>query len=411
MAHIGFVEASITGAGRLAIEFAKAAGHQVTFLSRDPGSYDRYIPNLGDRVVVVETNDPARLTALVARLHRENPFHGITTTADFHVPQAAAAAQRLGLPGLTFEGAMNARNKYRMRELLQRRHPHLNPRYLRVIAEEDVSRALLEVGVPCVAKPLNNNNGNCVKRIETESQLRDYWTWSTSWTTNSAKQKLEDGFLVEALILGMEVSVETVQPYRGGRQLIGVTGKTLTGVERGHFVEAAHCFPFEAADVGLIYAGVSDCLDALDVTCGVIHTECRIAPSGVKIIEVNPRLAGGKIGSHLVEIATGNNPVQHVIDIALGEAAPWTPKFAKGAAIRYLSAPRAGRFLGLENEAELRTLAGVTDVFILKEPGEAVTLPEANEDRLVSIVAEGADAQVALQRVDDAAARARLRID
>jgi len=411
MAHIAFVEASITGAGHLAIEFAKAAGHEVTFISRDPAIYARCIPTLGDRVVVTETNDHVKLAKLVQQLHAQTPFDGITTTADFHVPQAAAAAQAIGLPALTFGGAMNARNKYRMRELLRRRVPHLNPGYAYVITEEDVSRAAAFIGFPCVVKPLNNNNGNNVRLIEDEAELSAYWTWSKSWTTNSSKQKLEDGFLIEALIQGAEVSVETVQACHGVRQLIGVTGKTLTAIERGHFVESAHCFPIDDVDVDLLFSEVSAALDTLDVTCGVIHTECRITPSGIKLIEVNPRLAGGKIGSHLVELATGVNPVRQVIDIALGKNVTWTRAFSIGAAIRYVSAPRAGCFMGLENQEELRALPGVNEVFVLKELGEPVAPPKANEDRLVAIIAEANNAKIALQRVDAAAACVRLKID
>lgn len=410
MAHIGFVEASITGAGHYAIEVAKAAGHEVTFISRDPQAYARCIPVLGDRIVVTETNDHVELAKVVAQVHAQTPFDGITTTADFHVPQAAAAAQALGLPGLTFHGAMNARNKYLMRERLRQREPRLNPAYARVISEQDIAAAVTSVGFPCIAKPLNNNNGNSVRLVESEAELRDYWAWSKSWTTNSSKQKLEDGFLVEALIAGIEVSVETTQALNGTRQLIGVTGKTLAGIERGHFVEAAHCFPLDGTDVDLIFSEVSSALDALEVTCGVIHTECRITPIGIKIIEVNPRLAGGKIGSHLVKLATGANPLQHVIDIAFGRNVMWTRTFSRGAAIRYLWADCDGGFAGLENQDELLSFPGVVEVLVLKDSGEPVGPPKANEDRLAAIIAEGPTATSALQRANAAAERARLKV-
>jgi biotin carboxylase len=411
MAHIAFVEASVTGAGHHAIELAKAAGHEVTFISRNPESYARCIPVLGDRLVVAETNDHVELTKVVAHLHAQTPFDGITTTADFHVPQAAAAAQALGLPGLTLHGAMNARNKYRMRERLRQQLPHLNPAYARVVAEQQLSGAVASIGFPCVVKPLNNNNGNSVRLVENETELREYWAWSKSWTTNSAKQKLENGFLMEALIPGVEVSVETTQAFNCARQLIGVTGKTLAGIERGHFVEAAHCFPLDDVDVDLIFSEVSSALNALDVTCGVIHTECRITPTGIKIIEVNPRLAGGKIGSHLVKLATGANPLQHVIDIAFGRQVTWTRAFTRGAAIRYIWANCEGDFLGLENQDELLSLPGVIEVFQLKESGEPVGPPKANEDRLVAIIAEAPTATAALQRANAAAERAQLKIN
>ena len=60
-------------------------------------------------------------------------------------------------------------------------------------------------------------------------------------------------------------------------------------------------------------------LAVLEIDHGAIHTECRVNGDDVTIMEVNPRLAGGKIGSHLVEMATGCSAVRAMLDAALGK--------------------------------------------------------------------------------------------
>ena len=62
------------------------------------------------------------------------------------------------------------------------------------------------------------------------------------------------------------------------------------------------------------------CLNALEINYGASHSEFKITPDGeVFVIEVGARMGGDFIGSHLVELSTGYDFLQGVINISLGK--------------------------------------------------------------------------------------------
>src|SRR5215203_2335980 len=128
--HVVFVEMSMTGAGEAAVAYAAGAGYQVSVLTRTP----QRVPPRPARAVGCDTADPAALRAALEQLA---PVHGVTTTHDLFVPQAALAAEQLGLPGMGHEAAAGVRNKHRMRQRLQQTCPELNPPFRLVHDEEE----------------------------------------------------------------------------------------------------------------------------------------------------------------------------------------------------------------------------------------------------------------------------------
>lgn len=273
--HIVFVEMSGTGAGEKAIEYALGQGYQVSLLSRSPKDYPQEAL-LKVRVIHCETNDIDLLIQEIKALNEADPIDGITTTADFYVPQAAAAAEALNLPTMTYEAAVGARNKYQMRMKLQEHCPELNPPFRLVHSEKEALEVAKEWGYPLIAKPQDANDSLNVLFVTNEKELSSYMKDSRSWNVNSAGQKYAKGVLLEGYIDGKEFSVETLQ-YKGGScQLIGIIEKVWTGTAKGHFAEIGVKFPVETSETELLFPAVSAALSHLNIDCGVIHTECRI---------------------------------------------------------------------------------------------------------------------------------------
>src|SRR5262249_38700328 len=161
------------------------------------------------------------LARVVREIHAERPVHGITTTADFFVPQAARAAEELGLPGLEYEHALAARNKHRARLEIQAACPEHNPRFALVGDAEAALAAARGWGMPLVAKPQDDNDGSNVRLIRSEDDLTRYMTEAQRWTINSAGQPHARGVLLEEYVDGPEFSIETLQCKGGPLQLIG----------------------------------------------------------------------------------------------------------------------------------------------------------------------------------------------
>ena len=98
--EIIFVEASVTGAGVRAFEFAREGGLWVTLVTRNPDNYAPELLAQADEVITCDTNSAEEVSRVARSRASEHAVVAVTTTADMHVPQAAFAAHALSLPGL-----------------------------------------------------------------------------------------------------------------------------------------------------------------------------------------------------------------------------------------------------------------------------------------------------------------------
>ncbi|KRR17586.1 pyridoxal-phosphate dependent enzyme [Bradyrhizobium lablabi] len=406
-----FVEASTTGAGACANQLARADGLHIVLLTREPGRYGPEILSFVDKILVCDTNNPIEVSNTARQQSQSFDVAAVTTTADMYVPQAALAARLLNLPGLSYEAALSARNKHRMRIALAEHAAEYNVPFFLAQSRDDAICGAAQLGFPLVIKPQEENDGYGVRRINNQRELEEYIEIALAWSRNAADQLMPRGVLLEAYCSGTEFSVETIQ-YPGGRcQIIGVASKEMVGIDRNHFIEAGHSFPYLGAEAMAAIAATRRALAALNIDHGAAHTECRVSGNETRVIEINPRLAGGKIGSHLIEMATGRSAVRAVLDAALGKNPSWAPMRNSGAAIHFLFADVPGIFRGIENVGELLRMPGITTVSPIAKPGEYVHPPSSNRDYVAEILSIGRTATEAHDRVIAAFQRTRLHID
>jgi biotin carboxylase len=408
--HIVFIEMSTTGAGERCLGYGLEQGYSVTLVAREPSAYAGLIKD-GVAVVECDTNDLQNLLAEMRSLHQRDPVNGVTTTHDFYTPEVAAVAQDLGLPGLRPDAVGGVRNKYRMRVTLQRHASHLNPPFRLARSLGEARAAADELGFPLIAKPQDANDSWNVVRLDTDAQLADYMREAAIWSRNSSGQELARGVLLEGYIDGTEHAVDTVQHQGGKIGLLSVSGKEVTGEGGRYFAEVGDYLPLCGPDVELLFREASRALRLLGIDCGVIHTECRLKGEQVKILEVNPRLAGDMTGSHLIELALGASAVQQVVETALGNPVPWLPVRRRGAALIDVPMPRTGVFGGIVNLEEIRAQQGVELAHPLVKIGARRCFPPRyNGDLVGRVIATGATAEQALKLAKQAAAMARVTV-
>jgi biotin carboxylase len=280
------------------------------------------------------------------------------------------------------------------------------PFFLARSREEAVSAAA-RIAYPLVVKPQEENDGLGVRLVHDCDQLQDYLGTALESSRNTAGQIVAAGVLLEAYYTGPEFSVETIQSPGGPCQIMGVTVKETIGSERNHFIEICHSFPHRGREAVLAAAATRRVLAALRIDHGAVHTECRVNGEDVRIMEINPRLAGGKIGSHLIEMATGCSAV----NAALGKNAEWRPVRDGGAAIHFVFAKSAGIFRGIGNQAEVIAMPGIRAVSLIVEPGARIDLPCSNRDRVAEILSTGRSASEAYANAKAAFECVRLSID
>lgn len=390
---------------RLLPRAIREGGHEFTFLTRDLHHYVRSAPEgaahplLGFRnAITADTNDIDALLPEVERLHSVLGFDGVLTSCDYYLPTVARIAGHLGLPGPGPEAVENACRKDATRRVLADAGLP-GPRF--AVHEEwaDLARAAQEIGYPLVVKPVDLCAGMYVRRVDDESQLADAFRALADFPVNARGQRRTSAVLLEELLDGPEVSVETVS-YGGAVHMVGVTDKSIGGAPA--FIETGHMFPaaLPLADIDAAEQTALGALKALGLTDGVVaHTEIKLTSAGPRVVEVNPRPAGNRI-TELVRHVTGIDLAAAFVDVALGREPDLrrTDTGLRSAAIGFLVPDRAGTLEALDG----RQLAEWPDVLEvqLAEPGKAVKAAGSNNEYLGHVMAGDPDGPGARDRVE-----------
>ena len=232
---------------------------------------------------------------------------GITTIAtDIAMPTISYVAEHLGLTANTQIAAINATDKWRMREAFAR-HGCSIPKYEVV----DSASQTVMINFPVIVKPVDRSGSQGVTKVINANGLKPA-------VEKALLLSISKKAIVEEYIDGDEVSVESIT-WKGRHYILAITDKVTTGSP--NFVELAHHQPSNLlpAVKQRIIKEATDALTALDIMYGAGHTEIKITPDGRPyVIEVGARMGGDFIGSHLVEISTGYDFLRGVINIALG---------------------------------------------------------------------------------------------
>lgn len=423
MGHLLLVESWVGSMSRLLPRAIAEGGHHFTFLTRDLHHYLRQAPAegtpplLGARnVVTADTNDTAGVVSHAARLHQVLGFDGVLTSCDYYLPTAARIAARLGLPGPAPEAVDAACRKDTTRQRLTGAGVP-GPGYAVCHDRAQTAAAARALGYPVVLKPVDLCAGMLVRRVDDEEALERAYRAIADFPVNARGQRRAPAVLVEELLTGPEVSVETVT-FDGVTHVVGVTGKSVGGAPS--FVETGHQFPAPpyteggggAADTEGAERTAVAAVRALGLDQVVAHTEVKLTPAGPRLVEVNPRPAGNRI-TELVRHVTGIDLPAAAVDVALGRRPDLVerPTGVRSAAIGFVVADQDGVLEGFEGAERLEGLdrsAGVLEVD-LAPPGRPVRAATSNNEYLGHVMAADTGGLAAHERVDALLAGLRPR--
>jgi biotin carboxylase len=172
-----------------------------------------------------------------------------------------------------------------------------------------------------------------------------------------------------------------------------------------HFVEVGHDYPapLSAGVERIITRETTRAAKALGLSWGPAHFELRLTSSGPKIIEVNPRLAGGHI-PQLVRLATGVDLIAETIRIVRGGRPGLKATQQRHASIRFIISPGEGLLTKWKGQRRAGDVPGVEDVQSYAKLGTEVSVRGDFRDRIGHIIATGRTAKAARATVDLAGA-------
>jgi len=399
---LAMVESNTTGTGRMFAVAARSRGLRPVLLGRSPERY-RWVAEDGVEAARADTTDPESVVAVARAVAGPAGVAGVVTSSEYFVAVAARAARRLRLPGADPAAVDRCRDKRRQRAALAGAGIPV-PAWAAAGTPQAAVAAAAAIGYPVVVKPADGTGSRGVRLCGDAAEVLGHTGALLTVGRDERGHPSLPAVLVEEYIAGPEFSVETF-----AMDVVGLTAKHLGPLPS--FVETGHDFP--AAPPEPAGAVARAAIAALGLGFGPAHTEVRLGPRGPVVVEVNARLAGGRIPT-LVRLATGVDLIGATVDAVTGFDGGGRPLPEPGpghASIRFLVAEAAGRVRRTGGVAAAAAVPGVVDVAFSVRPGQHVGGTGSFLDRVGHVITAGPTAAAATIAADTALAHLELDLD
>jgi biotin carboxylase len=344
MGHLVFVET--TSLGVQAIEYAKRAGHTVTYLFSElygftaPAAVRQRARRLADNVAEVpDMRVPGAPAAALRSLQiQPGSIDAVLSTLAFCAEPAAELAVATRARGTSTGGLAAAQDKGRCREILRNEGiPSLD---FEVVT--DLPQALAaasRIGYPVILKPVLGMGKVATAAAVSPDEIQAYFAGlgaALSELEHGKFAQLDGRFLVEELAEGDLYSVEVACDASRAVPLVSAGRKR--GLEN-HILELGCTVPSGLPgdlDAELCeYAGLV--CQALGLDLGIFHVEVMLTAGGFRLIEANPRITGGALPDSISAVAD-RNLFEILVDLFLGEPAPSPLRLSAAASHSFLVA-------------------------------------------------------------------------
>jgi biotin carboxylase len=395
------------GAGRhqrRAIQRAKAMKLRVVAVDRNP---DALGLAEADIARVVDYADPEAVLKAVRRIRIDGV---LTVSADSAVPAVAAVAAALGLPGIGVETAHRMTHKVAMRRRLAEAGVP-QPRFAALRGLSERGRALDEVGLPAVLKPVDSGGQRGVFRVESAAdvELHLHEALATSPTGEAMLEEFVDGVEMNGIVIA-----------RGGEPVTLTLSDRLRPPGVGFGVGWVHVYPASVYGDRLTESEriAAHAAKALGLEDGIAFPQLIAAADGrVVVVECAARIPGGQMAD-LVRHAVGVDLVDVQLRLALGEELPdelVSPRFRRPLAIRFLTAEPgplpAGRVVRVGSLEKVRAFPGVVQADTYLQVGEVIRPVRLDGDRRGYVIAVGETSLEALERAEAAARLVEVEVE
>lgn len=352
---------------------------------------------LADAHEVIDITD-REATLAAARRHRVDGI--LCDTTDFGVPTAAYVAEKMDLPGIGYETALNCTDKHRMRSCV-RQAGLRTPAYSVIRSEIELSQAKDTIGLPLLVKPVDNQSGRGVSIVSSEKELLAAFRQALGFCRSGT-------VLLEEFVAGVEIIVDGFA-VAGNCVVLGVARKLPYDdnptVSSQIVYESEWSLPCPAETV---HAACASTMASVGLREGIFHAEFMVNADYAVPIDFAARGGGVFIYTRVIPHISGFNANRAMIELALGgrvHAEP--PARRRAASIEFFrSAPGVlQRMVGVEDAARM---PGIAAVHSNLEPGATIGALAHKDDRLGFIVAlgESTDEVIAATR----AAKGRLGV-
>jgi len=394
----------ILGAGVMqgpAIRIAKELGFFTVALD---GSSKAPCISMADQFEQIDLKDKEAIEVFARSLQGKNSRLGIMTAGTDFSASVAWTAEKLGLPGIPYEAALNASDKSRMRACFKKASLP-SPEFLTITAQDNLDN--IPLSFPLVIKPVDNMGSRGCRRVDNIEELREAARTALGFSRSGRA-------IVEAFMDGPEFSVDAIV-YHGEITICGLADRHIFFPP--YFIEMGHTMPTiidnekQQAMLETFRAGVRALGFADGNSIGAAKGDIKLTANGPMIGEIAARLSGGYMSGWTYPYSCGVQPIRAAILAAMDRtpdglvpARNWTC-----AERAFISIPGTVKTIcGVE---KARKQTGVKDVFLRIEEGSSVSFPENNVTKCGNIIAAAQDRDDAVNAAENAARSILIRLD
>ena len=411
----------ILGAGlmqRPAILSAKELGFNAVVIDANPCAE---CVSLADEFKKIDLKDKDEIFNYAKELKQNSELKGIFTAGTDFSASVSYAAEKLGFPCHSYESALNATIKPRMRQCFDRSNVP-SPRFFSLsgaeITEEKVFSIIENLSFPCVVKPADNMGARGCRMIRSKDEA-----WQSVKT--AAENSRTSTVILEEYMEGPEFSIDAIV-YDGTLTITGFADRHI--FYKPYFIETGHTMPTkidEKKRLALISA-FADGVHALGFSCGAAKADIKFTEKGPQIGEIAARLSGGYMSGWTFPYSSGLNLTKQALLVAsgnepselIGGRIPLKIKNAGFALFDYPSKNVSAERAWISIPGKLKSIqfcskdSCVQDIFPRPvKTGDKVDFPRNNVQKCGNVISKSNSYDEAVSSAEQAVSRTFLRLE
>lgn len=285
------VETPRTGAGMDFVRVCRLNNIKPIILIKNPKGVPDWVmdtyKNENIEIRKINTYEFETLKNECVNISNKYQLVAIISFYEYSTEITAKVSESIGLKSPSSEAISIFKDKYKFRNFLNKHQIGTVPYTLLDLSKSNLITSN-QIEYPCVIKPINLTGSAFVRKCETEKQLIECFN-EIKEIKSYTEQNVGNYALVEKYVIGQEYSVEVLNG-----EIITIVKKYIK--EPG-FIESGHDMPAQLNenDKKLILNEVEKVLNYSGYQFGFLHIELKLNEQGVHFIEINPRIAGGRI--------------------------------------------------------------------------------------------------------------------
>lgn len=405
MKTIVFIGSYKYGTSKEALKVAKEMGYCVVLCTdktkRITSNSD--FSEVDQFVLMEDLLDEQQMVEEITRLMEQGKhICACVSLIDPYVSYAARISKFFELAETSIDSLILMENKIAIREKLK--NFPITPFYTIFRSDDSLEKFEKEYKslFPFIIKPPISNGSKDVLLVETIEKF-------AYALTLLKKNHPNNPLLIEEFLQGRQYLIE-ILVYNNDIKFLGLVEQEI--LYNGRFIVTDYRFPgkVEMDEYRSLRACISKIIEEIGLENGSCHMEMKLVSGEWKLIEINPRMAGGEM-NRIIEEGTGINLLEQILKIYLGEEPILLEKKKKHVYAKYLTIGSRGKLLKISGKEQALMHEGVRHVHIKPLEGRIITSPYSMGNRYACVIAVSETAEQAEEIALEAAKEIKFYLE